>query len=348
VPYLRDHRQEQAIYDIHVVPRINGYVAPHATALAARFAVLTRLLKPVEERYEESMQKLVSKMTAWTKLLAYAGEISEMDLDDRAVPLKQATLAMIREWQGSHVYEGISGVSARVMRHVLLDAASSPRFDYLSPFAVLAELDRLCEKAEDYSFLKQEPREGGFHDHRAFRKQLREWYFDTFEDELRQASGLVDETSYEELFSRYVMHVSASVKGEKLRNPMTGALEPSDESLMSEVESLLDISDERPQARAALMNRIAAWAIDNPGQPVNQSRIFREKLAEIRAAVFKERRSQLGVLCRKMVESQPDAGKEDAKVDAIYAALDERFGYRRDAARDSAAFLLTARFGDVT
>ena len=307
VPYLRDHKQEQEIYDRHILPRISCYVAPHATALAARFAVLTRLLKPIEERYEERLRPIMARMTAWTKLLAYSGEISEIEMQDGIVPLREATLQMTKEWQGAHVYEGISGVSARTMRQVILDAAAGPQFDYLSPFAVLDELDRLCEKVQDYAFLKQEPREGGFHDHRAFRLQLREWYLDTFEDELRQASGLVDETSYEELFSRYVTNVSASVKGEKLKNAVTGALEPPDEGLMQEVENLLDINENRPEARASLMGRIAAWAIDNPGQKLAQSRIFRERLQVIRGAVFRERRVPV------VVEDVPPYGRGETK-----------------------------------
>lgn len=348
VPYLRDHLLEQQIYDRHVVPRINCYVAPHATAIAARFAVLTRLLKPVEERYELHLRPIVSKMTAWTKLLAYSGEITELELEDGIVPLREATLEMAKEWQGSHVYEGISGVSARAMRHVILDAAANLQFDYLSPFAILDELDRLCEREQDYAFLKHEPREGGFHDHRAFRRQLREWYLDTFEDELRQASGLVDELSYEELFSRYVTHVSASVKGEKLKNPLTGALEPPDEALMREVEALLDISENRQDARAGLLSRIAAWAIDNPRQKISHSRIFKEKLSTIRAAVFLERRVQLGQLCRRLVESMVDGREnEEPQVLSTLKHLEARFGYRRDAARDAAARLLNERFSDV-
>jgi predicted Ser/Thr protein kinase len=349
VPYLRDHNQEQAIYDHQVVPRIDGYVAPHATAIAARFAVLTRLLKPIEERYEENLRPIISKMTAWTKLLAYSGELREMELFDSSVSLRQATVEMVKEWQGAHVYEGIAGVSARVMRQVLLDAALSPHFDYLSPFAVLDELDVLCEKVQDYAFLKQEPREGGFHDHHAFRQQLREWYLDVFEDELRQASGLVEQTSYEELFGRYVSHVSAFVKGEKIKNAVTGALEPPDEGLMEEVESLLGVKENRQEARAGLMGRIAAWAIDNPGKSLSDSQLFADKLGSIRAAVFGERRVQLGRLCRRLVETTAD-GKtsEDPQVQETLRQLKEEFGYRADAARDSAARLLTIRFSDLT
>lgn len=344
VPYLRDYRLERSIYDRQVVTRVACDVAPHATTVASLFAVLTRLIKPVEEHYEDDMRAAVSKMTAWNKLLAYAGEITEVELEGKRVPIKQLTLEMHREWQSSHVYEGIIGVSPRVMRTVLLQATQDPSFDYLSPFAVLDELDRLCEKVQDYAFLRQEPREGGFHDHRAFRNQVRQWLYDTMEDEFRVASGLVDETSYEELMTRYISHVSAWVKDERIKNHMTGKLEPPDRELMNHVEALLDPPDRGDDARRALLSRIAAWAIDHRGQPVAKSPVVLEKLSKLRASVFRERRSLLEDFCRKLVEQlQTDDEPEADVVDALQL-MKSRYGYSRVGARDAAARLLRARF----
>lgn len=345
VPYLRDYKLERSIYDRQVVSRISCEVAPHATTVAALFAVLTRLIKPVEEHYEESLRPAVAKMSAWHKLLAYAGEVSDMELDGRNVPIKQLTLEMHREWESSHVYEGIIGISPRVMRTVLLEAAQDPAFDYLSPFAVLDEISRLCEKVQDYAFLRMEPRLGGYHDHASFRAKVEDWLFDKLEDEFRVASGLVDETSYEELMSRYVSHVSAWVKDEKLKNHLTGRLEPPDAELMNHVESLLDPPDRGEEARRSLLSRIAAWAIDHPRQPVARSPVFFDKLGKLRASVFRERRSLLQEFCQKFVEqTQEGADKEDEEVTAAILLMKTRFGYSRAALHDAAARLMRARF----
>lgn len=345
VPYLRDYKLERSIYDRQVASRISCEVAPHATTVAALFAVLTRLIKPVEEHYEESLRAGVRKMSAWHKLLAYAGEVSDMEIDGKNVPIKQLTLEMHREWESSHVYEGIIGISPRVMRTILLQAAQDSAFDYLSPFAVLDELDRLCEKAQDYAFLRLEPREGGYHDHVSMRARVRDWLLDTLEDEFRVASGLVDETSYEELMSRYISHVSAWVKDEKLKNHLTGRLEPPDAELMNHVESLLDPPDRGDEARKSLLSRIAAWAIDHPRQPVGRSPIFSDKLGKLRASVFRERRSVLQDFCQKLVEqTQEGVGTQEEEVSAAVDLMKVRFGYSKAAVRDSAARLLRARF----
>lgn len=345
-PYLRDHRQEQLIYERQVVALLRDPVAPHATAIAARFAVLTRLLKPVEENYEADLKKLISEMTAWTKMAAYASDVKQLEVDGELVPLKRAAAQMLDEWEGAHVYEGITGASPRAMRGVLLAAAQNPQFDYLSPFAVLEELDLLCEKQQDFAFLRIETRDGGFHDHQAFRRALREWLFDTIEDEVRQASGLVDETRYEELLARYVSHVSASVKGEKIQNQLTGVFEAPDERLMTEVEELLDVKENRDEARAALMSRIAAWAIEHPGQKLKGSEVYREKMGQLRAAAFVERRAALGKLCKKLLE-QCDEVDAQSDVSKTYAALQERFAYTRRAARDAVARLFNERFSEL-
>lgn len=345
VPYLRNYTLERSIYERQVISRISCDVAPHATTVAALFAVQTRLIKPVEEHYDESVRPLVKNMSVWHKLRAYAGEISDMELEGKNIPIRQLTLEMQREWESSHVYEGIIGVSPRVMRSVLLEAAQDPAFNYLSPFAVLDELERLCEKTQDYAFLRLSPREGGYHDHAGFRARVRDFLFDTLEDEFRVASGLVDETSYEELMSRYVTHVSAWVKDEKLKNHVTGRLDPPDAELMKHVEGLLEPADRGEEARRGLLSRIAAWAIDHPRQPVSRSPIFADKLGKLRAAVFRERRSVLQDFCQKLVEqTQDDVEKQDDDVAAGIEVLRTRFGYSKPALRDAAARLLRARF----
>src|SRR5690606_9967974 len=45
VPYLRRWRVEQEIYDTQITPEVVGkHIAPHVTEVAARWAVLTRLM----------------------------------------------------------------------------------------------------------------------------------------------------------------------------------------------------------------------------------------------------------------------------------------------------------------
>ena len=182
---------------------------------------------------------------------------------------------LYRESEAYPIYEGSIGASPREMRTVLLDAAQNPRFDCLSPLAVLAELDRLCERTTEYNWLQEERLAGGYHDHVLFRKALHARLLDAFEDEFRVASGLVDETRYSDLFDRYVTHVSYWVKREKFRNPLTGQYEEPDERMMREVEALARLARQGGRfERHGLIGTIAAWAIDHPDEPLdNASRV---------------------------------------------------------------------------
>ena len=172
------------------------------------------------------------------------------------------------------------------------------------------------------------------------------------EDELRIASGLVDEASYNDLFNRYVTHVSFWVKGEKLRNPLTSQYDEPDERMMREVEALLG-APERPQEfRHGLISTIAAWAIDHPDQPVDNNRVFAAYLKRIREAAFRERRSSVARLCHDIVVflREEGAGLDDARKAAARRALDQlelKFGYQDESAADAAAALVRERFHQI-
>lgn len=349
VPYLLDYRDEELVYDARVGKQMRIPVAPHAFALAARFAVLTRLKRPNPSTYEEEHRASAQDLSAWQKMDLYAGrpmpdQGSETPRGGRhTVP---PTKELAEEFRSSREYEGSFGASPREMTTLLFDAAQDPRFSYLSPFAVLDQIDRLCERIDDYSFLRLDPEGPGYHDTARARHDLRVWLLDQLEDELRQVSGIVDDQSYQELLSRYFEHVGAQAKGEKLRNSHTGALEDPDERRMGELERLLGASEPKEEFRGRLMGRIAAWALEHPGLPLVESPVFRALLSTLRSAVFAEKRGELGTICRALREKEPVRDPAIQKAaEATLRGLMERFGYEEAAVRDSAAYLVSERFG---
>ncbi len=56
-PYLKSYEQERLIYDTHVTPQVRRHVAPHATEMAALFAVFTRMRKPNPDRYPRARRR---------------------------------------------------------------------------------------------------------------------------------------------------------------------------------------------------------------------------------------------------------------------------------------------------
>jgi serine protein kinase len=352
-PYLLSWVDEKRIYDAQIAPQVRRHVAPHATEVAAMFAVLTRMRRPNADRYNKPLRDIVAELGAVEKMDLYATGTTPDRLDDEAAKnLRSAIPALYLESDAYPIFEGSVGASPREMRTVLLDAAQSPRYESLSPLAVLQELDKLCERTGEYAFLEEERLPGGYHDHVLFRKTLRQRLLDTFEDELRVASGLVDEARYSQLFERYVTHVNYSLKREKVRNPLTGQYEDPDKRLMEEVETLLGAPDEPEELRHSLINAIAAWVIDHPDQPIDHARIFAPQLRRIREAVFAERRTAIARLCRDVVLllRQEGSGLDEARKTAARRVVDElarRYGYQDSSAADASAVLVSERFAEI-
>jgi serine protein kinase len=353
MPYLRSWIDEQRIYDAQIVPQIRTHVAPHATQLAAMFAALTRLRRPNPDRYEKPLRNLISDLTALEKLDLFASGTPPARLDDESAKLvRSAVPELFSESDAYPIYEGSIGASPREMRTVLLDAAQNPHYECLSPLAVLDELDRLCTRSSEYAWLQEEKVAGGYHDHKLFRQALRSRLLDMLEEEFRAASGLVDETRYNELFDRYITNVSYWTKGEKLLNPLTGQYEDADERLMREVEALLGAPDKPDQLRHSLISLIAAWAIDHPGDRVDNAVVFGPQLRRLRNAVFSERRVLVARLARDMVLLLRDegAGLDAERRAAARAAVDrlvEQFGYQEASAVDASLALVRERFADL-
>ena len=352
-PYLLSWVDEQAIYDAQIAPQVRKHVAPHATRLAAMFAVLTRLRRPKIEHYDKPLSDLLGDLSAFEKLDLYGeGRTPDRLDDDGAKSLRTSIAAIYHESTAYPMYEGSIGASPREMRTVLLDAAQDPRYESLSPFAVLDQLDKLCEKEREYIWLQQEKQPGGYHDHAAFREALRARLLDLLEDEFGSASGLVDETRHQELFTRYVRHVSHWVKGEKIENEHTGTADDADETLMAEVEALMGVSDGSADFRHSLINTIAAWAIDHPDESVDHASVFAPQIRKVRDAVFAERREAIAKLCRDFVilKRGQGSGLDAARrrqVEAMAGRLTEGQGYDESSAVDAAMALVRERFADL-
>jgi predicted Ser/Thr protein kinase len=352
-PYLRSYEQEKLIYDTHVAPQVRRHVAPHATEIAAVFAVLTRMRKPNPDRYSRPVGAVISTLSAVEKADLYSlGKAPERLDADSQKHLRASIRDVWTESDTYPIYEGRIGASPREMRVALLDAAQSTVFRCLNPQAVLEELDALCERRNEFEWLQQDSIVGGYHDVKLFRDVLFTRLLQSSEYELYVASGLVNDEQYVELFDRYVQHVNVWVKKERLYNRVMQRHEEPDEKMMAEVERLLDVKVEAQEWRRQLISSIAAWAIDHPGQKVDPTGVFPQHLRRMREAIFGDRRKDVARIARDVVilvredgvGLDADARREaEATIDRLVA----RFGYCRNCAGDVASLLVRKRFHDL-
>jgi serine protein kinase len=352
VPYLRRHSVEREIYDQQVTRAAVGkHVAPHATAVAALWAVLTRLKKPVPDRYGGDLRSLVDDLTPLDKLRLYdRGEAPDRLALAQAKELKKHLEDLYRESDVYPNYEGRSGASAREIKTALFNAAQSPRYRCLVPAAVLEELEALCRDKTVHDFLQQDVVDG-YHDHEEFVAVAEAEYLDTLDEELRDSMGMVPESQYRDLFGRYVVQVSHWVKGEKIKNRVTGDYEPPDEARMAEFEAIVAPPEEdRGTFRRSLISSIGAFRLDHPDSAeIDLQAIFPDLFRRLRAHYYEERKRQVRKskddLLRYLADDRAGLDeKARRRVEDMLETLRKRYGYCDHCAQDAIRFLLRRRY----
>ncbi|MEM7434691.1 MAG: serine protein kinase PrkA [Myxococcota bacterium] len=349
MPYLRNVRREQEIYDGQIVPQVPRHVAPHTTYVAALWAVLTRLHKPKADRFSDSdLGTIAASLTPLEKADLLSDGLIPARFEAEQAKLLQGGLAEVSlEGTTATEYEGLTGASPREIRMLLLEAASDPSDPCVSPVTFLQHAYDFCAR-DDYDFLREE-RDGAYRDPRAFVDAVRERWLDIVETELRGASGLIDQHSHLALFDRYVTHVSHSVKQERVHNPVTGQDEEPDLDLMKSVEEKLGVDDGRA-FRNDLLSAVAAWAIDHPDAEVDYESLFPRYIEKLRQAYYHDRRDQIGEIGRAVValleddDSLEAAARESAQ--QALNALINLFGYERSSAKVAVGALVSARYRD--
>ncbi|MEK6607683.1 MAG: serine protein kinase PrkA [Myxococcota bacterium] len=351
VPYLLDYDVERQIYDDQTPPGTVGkHIAPHATLVAALWAVLTRMRKPLAEKYGKQLAELVPKLTPIHKADLYArGAIPPGIAGDAAADLRASVERIWRESETYPNYEGRTGASPREIKTVLLNAAQRAGFSCLSAPAVLEELDDLCKNASVYEFLKQEPLPGGFHENRKFVDVARDRWLDLVDDAVRASMGLVEEAQHQAHFARYVQQVSHWVRNEKVRNPVTGSYEEADEDLMSEVERALGVGPKKNDFRAQVIASVGAWVVDHPKQKPDFGAIFPQHLDRLRESYYEQARKTIQKTLEEVMtatsEGSPRLSKEAQKrVDTTLANLRDKHGYCDGCAKEAVTVLYRKRY----
>jgi len=352
VPYLRRFSVEKEIYDQQISPAAVGkHVAPHATEVAALWAVLTRLKKPMPDRYQGEVRDLVDDLTPLEKLKLFdRGEAPDRLALGPGKELRKALPDLYRESDVYPNYEGRVGASARELKTVLLNAAQRPRSHCLTPLGVLEELEALCKDKTVHEFLQQEVLDG-YHDHEEFLRVVEGEVLDAVEEEIRDSMGLVSESQYRELFERYVTQVSSWVKGEKIKNRITGEYQAPDDDRMAEVEAIvMPPGEDRANFRRSLIASIGAFRLDHPDdQAIDYRAIFPDLFRRLRVHSYEERKRQLRRSKEDLLRYLSDdrAGLDERTRKQVQETLQhmrERYGYCDHCAQEAILFLLRRRY----
>ncbi len=266
MPYLLDYRLEERILGFTVTPeRIGKHITPHVLEAAALWAVMTRLVTPSAGSEEEDA--LLNSLSVYDKALLYAdGRVPEGFTPDEARQLLLLAGRLRHERLSQHIYEGGIGASPRLLQSILTRAASRGKF--LGFAGLQAEIRNLYEDKEKHEFLNYPAQERGYHDIEAFAEYMRSHWLMRIEEDLWAAAGLVLRENLLDRFSRYLQLVNHYIKGEKIKDEVSGEYHDPPESVMNEMEDALGIdSEDRHQFRQSCITRVAAYVVDHGGSP---------------------------------------------------------------------------------
>jgi len=351
VPYLLRFSDEIQIYERQITSTtVSKELSPHVVEVAAMWSVLTRLKASDASRYGEPVRSIMKRIQPLEKLRLY---------DDATVPDWVAAtdarrlLAAVKQIRDEHrndtYYEGRLGASAREMRTIILNAAHHPEYRCLTPLPVFDELRELVRDTSLYEFLRQES-VNGFHDNPGFIDVVHDWWLTRFDDEIRHAMGLVEEARYEELFARYVRHISHLLKNEKVLDRITGKYVEPDRDLMKEVEDvILAEGEDRDEFRRAVIGRIGAWGLDHSGEQPRYRELFRNYIERMEEDYYRRQRRVILRNLQHIVdvtyEQGPplDDGSQEAAIRTI-ERMQSQFGYTQACTAECAAHLLRTRY----
>ena len=160
--------------------------------------------------------------------------------------------------------------------------------------------------------------------------------------------GLVDTAQYAEMFTRYVQHVTANVRGEKVKNIVTGKSEAPPENIMKELEAAIKIKEDPNEFRNDLIRKIGAWRIENPEGEVDYHEIFPEYFSALEENYFEKRKMTILKNKENMVKffenEKTLSSEEKTQVETTLKALKGEYGYNDESAKSTINFLLKHRY----
>jgi predicted Ser/Thr protein kinase len=202
----------------------------------------------------------------------------------------------------------------------------------------------------EYEFLRVDPVDG-FHDVEGFIEITLDEYATRVDREIRECLGLYDTAQWGDFMKRYITHVSALLKKERIKNSITGNYEDPDASLISEFESIAGApsdSEQKTEYRQNLITQIGAWVLDHPKEPMDYFKVFPEIKQKIEKHFYESQKTllqKMNLALKQFGTDYHDPHSEGAKLAQMTIQnMQKKFGYTVDGAKEVIGFLMSKRY----
>ena len=353
VPYLMSYLEEQKIYNEQISKlKEQASFEPHSLAALCLWSVMTRMRAPVAKNYhDEKLGKIAEALSPLEKCFLYAEKETpdSFDSESRQI-LKMGAEDVQNEYENDSMYEGKFGISPREVKQIIYDLASNHKT--ITFLEVIEYLNSLNEKKAEYDFLNIS-HQGEYHNPKKFLELIETWNLDKLDNEVRDSLGLVDERSYEDYISKYILSINAVIKGEKVKNNVTGKFEAPDSYFIKEFESNVHMNEVPETFRSSLIARLGAYALDHRGKAIVYSEVFEDLVDLLQESFRKEQKKIIDKIGRNLVlylsekngEGKHNVEKEVSDlITSIIHTLQEKYHYSEYGAISSLQYLLKMRY----
>jgi serine protein kinase len=353
VPYLMNRLDEEKIYQEQIGKlKEQAIFEPHSLRALCLWAIMTRLRAPIAKNYkDEKLGKIAEALSPLDKCLFYGDKETPDFFDSESKQLlKMGIDEVFNEYDNDSMYEGKFGISPREVKQIIYDLAYSHK--NVTFFDVIETLRHLSEKKAEYDFLNI-TYQGDYHNPKKFLDLIEAYSLDNLDNEVRESLGLVDERSYEDYISKYIMSINAIIKGEKVKNNVTGKFEAPDSFFINEFESNVHMNEAPDKFRSNLIARLGAYALDNRGKPIVYSSIFEDLVDLLQESFRKEQKKIIDKVAKNLViylaeknggsSSGLDSHVRD-QIIGIIQTLQQKYHYSENGAITSLQYLLKMRY----
>ena len=353
VPYLMNYLEEEKIY-LEQIDKLKQEATfePHALAALCLWSVMTRMRAPIGKNFrDEKLGRIAESLSPLDKSLFYATKETPdfFDSESRQV-LKMSMDDILNEYENDSMYEGKFGISPREVKQIIYDLAYNHKS--VTFLEVLEYLRVLNDKKAEYDFLNISP-QGEFHNTKRFTDLIEAWCLNLLDNEVRESLGLVDDRSYDDYISKYILSINAIIKGEKIKNNMTGKFEVPDQYFIKEFESNIHINEAPETFRSNLLARLGAYALDHRGQAIVYSEVFKDIVILLQESFRIEQKKIIDKVGKNLVlflteknegSSQGLSQESKDQVSGIITTLQNKYGYSEYGAISSLQYLLKMRY----
>ena len=353
VPYLLDYKEESSIYQeqiFNIKDKTN--FEPLSLSILCLWSVMSRMRHPEAGHYkDEKLGKIAEKLNPLEKALFISDGITPEYLDQEEQNLIRVHKDEIMdEFIDDQAYEGMFGISPRDIKQIIYELSSKHK--YITFIEVLEYLNEISDKKADYEFLNMAA-QGDYHNPKKFSYLIDQYALNLFDVQVRDSLGLVDNRSYEDYISKYIMNINSIIKNEKVKNLVTSKYEEPDLYFVKEFESNIHLKENAENFRSHIISKLGAWSLDNPGKKIIYTDVLDGLTKQLKESFRNEQKKIIKKVANDLVyyvqeDKQSGLSKEGKEqIETILNDLKTKHGYSKNGAISCLKYLIQKRYDNA-